>query len=82
MHKNIVIAALVVFGVAASSPSQAGKASARTCSGQHSICLNFCSTSGRGGDCTSDCAGRQATCLQTGTYMWINSPTIRGLVRK
>lgn len=71
-----------VFAVSASTPAQAASKPLGTCSGQNSICYKFCAGSGRGETCTTDCASRQIMCLRTGTYPWINSPSISGLIRK
>jgi hypothetical protein len=53
-----------------------------TCSYEDARCVKFCKDSGRGESCYGDCRNRQTSCLKTGTYYWINSPTRTGLERK
>ena len=68
---------LIVFAGGSSYASAAG-----SCSSQNNFCMSYCAKSNPSPSCTDDCASRKTVCLQTGTYRWINSPTMTGLIRK
>jgi len=57
-----------------------------SCSEQNSRCEAFCQTQrpylGDRMGCQSDCSWRQAECLKTGIYYWINVPSVGGLEKK
>lgn len=56
-----------------------------TCSAHNAECSSFCRTSegkAQGKACPEACAERMRNCLQTGTYVWRNQPTAKGLERK
>jgi hypothetical protein len=54
----------------------------QSCSTENAACLHFCRTQRPTEGCFGDCSGRQADCLQTGTYRWNNRPHVTGLQKK
>lgn len=54
----------------------------QTCSDENRLCVNFCQQNPEHATCLADCAGRQSECLKTGTYVWKNSASKVGLIKK
>jgi hypothetical protein len=52
-----------------------------SCSDQNQRCEAFCQAQNTA-SCQGDCVARQATCLRTGIYKWLNSPSVSGLEKK
>ncbi len=69
--------AMMLFTALTADASAAG-----SCSGQRAICNAFCKQNPERTMCSGDCASRYQSCLNTGSFYWINRPTAVGLIRK